>query len=670
MATPPNRAKPAAPSIPTKAQAPPTHRSPDLAKFILLTSLGVGVLAGLAEICWSYLLPVFSAEWRAVLPTSASSLLAFAAAALATDVPLVLAGGILLLIPLSLLTRATRLAGTSRRLRVLARGTILGGVLCYLYIGWMVLFVLLASQRQTLAYWLILIGGAATLLLLALLASAAITAARRRWHRATPTAIWSAAVIVLVILIVPLFWHYRASQVAHPIIAVSTAGPRPNILLVTVDTLRVDYLGCYGHPWIKTPTVDALAGDGVVFDAAISQAPSTTPSHCSLMTSMYPFDHGAENGKPMKRGLITLADVLGAHGYETVAFTSATTTRSINSGLQQGFDRYVDSLVAWSEAFGHDEFQHLILFYLVGIAEHSRIPGEVVTNRALRWLEDRSGKPFFAWLHYFDPHLPYGSPPPFRQMYKGKIADGRPMATQRERYAEDITYVDFQLDRFIDALQQKNLYDNTLIIVASDHGEAFGERHGDVVETSHGRYLYDTTQHVPLVFKPPGARRLARRVAELIELTDVAPTVLNLLQIDVPAAFVGKPLAELLEDRPFSHAGRDAHAFNVIDVVPPGAARHEVLFVQQLAVRSKQWKFITRPRLNQEELYDLLEDPREFTNLASERLEDARQHRTEITSLWDRQRDTSQDPRQRLAPALVRELQALGYLGGDDQDDG
>jgi arylsulfatase A-like enzyme len=643
--------------------------APELARVVMLTALAAGVLAGLAEAGWAYLLPIINAQWRAVLPASLGGLAVFAAAAVATDVLLALAAGLVLLLLLALLTRVTRVSGASPRLHLLARAVIFGGTLCYLYVGWIVLFVLLAGQRQTLAYRAIVGGGAAVLLLIALLVSLALTALERRGRQHAMMVTWCVLAGLLVIALGPAWWRYRVSQPAAASIAVSAGGPRPNVLLVTLDTVRLDYLGCYGHAWIQTPAVDELAAHGVVFDAAIAQAPSTAPSHCSIMTSVYPFDHGAENGKPMARGLVTLADVLRANGYETVAFVSSTTTRSINSGLQQGFERYVDSLVPWAELFGCDEFQHLIFFYVVGILEHSQIPGKVVSDRALRWLAQRSDRPFFAWLHYFDPHLPYGSPPPARGMYTGKITDGLPMAAERERYAEDITYADLQFGRFLAALREQHLYDDTLIIVASDHGEAFGEQHGDVIEKAHGRYLYDTTQRVPLIIKPAGARLWARRVAEQVELTDIAPTILDLLGIEIPGGFRGKPLAELLEAGPFSYAGRDAHAFNVIDVVPAQAGRHQVAFVQQLAVRSPQWKFITRPRAAEEELYNLVEDPSERSNLVGADPQAAAERRARILPYWDPQRDTSEDPRQRLAPSLVRELQALGYLGGGDDDE-
>ena len=638
-----------------------------MAASILLTSLGVGVLAGLVEICWAYLLPMFSEQWRATLPKSAGGLLSFCAGAVAADGLLVLFGGIFLLILLTLLTRVTRLSTQSARLRVVARAAIMGGTACYLFNGWTALFLLCSGDQETSTDRLIAAAGSVTLLLFALLGSAGLEAARRRWHRVTPAAVWFTAVITLLVVTAPPFWRYRASHDPRREISISNAGPRPNILLVTLDTLRSDYVACYGHPWIKTPTLDQLAADGFAFDAAISQAPSTTPSHCSLMTSVYPFDHGAENGRPMKPDLITLADVLRAAGYETTAFASATTTRSINTGLQQGFDRYVDSLVSWSELFGRDEFQHLIFFYLAGFMRDTQIPGEVVTNRALRWLENRSDKPFFTWLHYFDPHEPYGSPPPFRDMYSGTITDGLPMAAERQRYAEDITYADFELGRFLNTLKRKHLYDETLIIVTSDHGEAFGETHAHIVETGHGHYLSDVTQRVPLIIKPTGPHPRGRRVSEQVELIDLAPTVLSLLEIESPGGFCGNSFAALLDSRSPAYADRYAYAFNVVHVARPGA-EPDVMFLQQLAARSNDWKYIARPRLDEAELYDLRQDPHERTNLASRYPDIAARLHTQIVPFWNPQRDRSEDPRQGLAPALVHELRALGYLGEPDDE--
>ena len=627
-------------------------------------ALHVGLLVGLAEVCWSYFLPVISDDWRAVLPVNLPELLAFAAAAVATDTAVMALGAVLwigLLIPLG------RLRLISRRLPQIGPHLVLWSGLCYLYLGWTMFFVFLSTDRNRMVYRLILMGGVVVLLFLTLGLGKLSAAVVKRWPRRG----WVVKRVVplagLLLILLPAYNRQRTSQQRTPDIAMGSEGPRPHVLLVTIDTLRADYLGCYGHPWIQTPTLDGVAGDGVLFEAAISQAPSTCPSHCSMLTSTYPFDHGAENGKPMRRGLVSLSDVLKAHGYETAAFVSSTTTRSISSGLHQGFEQYEDSLVSWSTAFSRDDFQNLILFYLVGIAQQSQIPGGVVTDRALDWLDRRSDRPFFAWLHYFDPHAPYGAPPPFRDMYTGRADPRYPLATERERYAEDITYADAQLGRFIDEMKVRGLYDETLIIITSDHGEAFGEVHDDTSDVGHGGHLYDATQIVPLIIKPPGSSHRPRRVAQQIELVDLAPTVLRFLRIPRPGAWIGQPLNELLEGRSDPDPERMAYSFNTVGAADPDSP-HKIMFPQQIAVRSTEWKFITVPRTAHEELYYLPDDPHERINRAEQRPEVVAEFRLEAGKFWDPQRSTA-DPRRRLAPGVIRQLEALGYVGDDPEED-
>lgn len=662
----------AEPGDPGPAEADRVALAGALLPFILRNCLALGVLAALAEICWTYLLPMIRPQWRALLPTGVGEWALFLAAGLATDVPLALLAGLLLWLIVAGLLRARGQAGGGRWRLILTRMVILGAMLSYLYVGWLGFFVVRVPQIETAAGWSLLAAGVVVMLLVSLGISVALARPRpaRGWSAASKT--WCVALGALIVASLVGFGHYRARGPvrAEPSIAVRSGGPRPNVLLVTLDTLRGDYLGCYGHPWIQTPTLDELAVHGVLFETGIAQAPQTCPSHCSIMTGMYPFDHDARwNGTPMKPGLITLAGVLRAHGYETIAFTSATPTRSIDSGLDRGFERYVDSLVPWSTVFSYDGFQRLIFFYLVGVAQRSQIRGEVVSDRAIAWLKSRrDDRPFFAWLHYFDPHDPYGSPPPFRGMYAGRIRDGRPAAAERERYAEDITYADHQLGRVIAELRGQGLYDQTLIIVTSDHGEAFGEQHGTVTEYGHLWYLYDTTQHVPLIIKPPGARLQARRVAEQVQLVDLAPTVLRYLDIDPPPSFVGTPLNDLLAGRPTTQPGeRQAFSFSIRRYVAPEADGARGGYYQQLAVRTPAWKYITMPRVGHDELYDLRADPAERFEVSGQYPDVVAERSEHLRPFWDPEHDTGEHPRQRLAPRLISQLQALGYLGDDRQ---
>ncbi len=634
--------------------------------------MAVGMLAGLAEFIWTYLLPAVRDGWHAVLPENLGDILLFLLAAIATDGLLVLVGGGLVLAVVFIVRVSGWKRATEARLRFWGRTALLAGAALYLFVGWLGLFVIPASQLLSTGGLAITIAGAVVIVTSAALVTAAFESQRSWFRRVTRVRVLCGTVCLLIALSTGLVVRHQQSLTPQSSIAPPAAahGPRPNIVLVTIDTLRADYLGCYGHPWIETPTVDALARDGVVFDTAVAQAPSTGPSHTSIFTSVYPFDHEAENGKPMKRGLVTLADALAAAGYETVAFTSSTTTRSTNSRLNQGFDRYVDSLVPWSTLFGYDGFQHLIAFYLAGVVQHYQIRGEVVTDRALDWLATRTtDKPFFAWLHYFDPHDPYGAPPPFRGKYRGRINDGAPGAGKRESYAEDITYADHQLGRVMDSLRRRALYDSALIIVTSDHGEAFGEQHAEVIEWAHGACLYDTTQHVPLVIKPPGAGSPARRVEGQVQLVDLAPTILRFLDIDPPEQFVGRPLNSAVDGGDADSSYRDAVACNVSRMESTGPGGHEVRFLQQLSIRSPDWKYITIPSADRRELYDLRSDPAERYNIALQHAEVVTGRHAAIESYWRPEIETGKDPRNRLAPALVRQLQALGYLVDDGDDE-
>lgn len=640
-------------------------------KSLLLTALGVGALTGLGEVWWAYTLPLLSQAWRTVLPSSFLSLLAFFAAAIVTDGLLILLVGFMVLVVRACIIRAKPGLRLSQRLWTVTRATVLSAGTCYLYVAWMRLHILRTIPLGSVTYCLIFVLGMLVLWALAWSLSAKLWAGKRRWLVASPARLWLTAAVVLAAATIPGFMGHRSATRVQLGIQVTRSGPRPNVLLVTVDTLRADYLACYGHPWIQTPNLDRIARDGVLFETAISQAPRTGPSHGSIMTSLYPFDHDGENGRPMKRGLVTLADVLNVHGYETVAFTSALTTCSTTTGLQQGFDRYVDSLISWSELFGHDEIQNLVFFRLygawlartAGLGASSEIRGEVVTDRAMHWLEHRTQKPFFAWLHYFDPHAPYDAPLTFRGMYQDQDDE------RKARYAEEISYVDAQVGRFIDALREKGLYDDTLIIVTSDHGEAFGESHDGVVEFGHTYYLYDTTQRVPLLIKPAHARNTQRRLTQQVELMDIAPTILSILEMEIPAEFVGESLVEALDGRPLSPEGRDALSFSIIETTLPDSDAARLAYVRQFSVRSAEWKYILIPRADRAELYDLVLDPQERTNIVATRPEIAAHRHAQLVPFLEADQQVTEDPRQNVAPEFLNRLKSLGYLGGTHEDE-
>jgi len=666
------------------------------------------MLVGLAEVWWSYKMPDFDESWRAVLPASLGGLALFTLTAVVTDVAACLCLFTVAWAVFGLLGRlglhgrrgptpresppsAAPTAPSSEPVascprqpaqapppkgrrkserRFAALWLVLTVGLSYLYVGWQGLFFMPADESGNAAYLAVMAMGIIGAAMLAALLAGLLSLARSRIRWAGQLAVCLAAVAIIVATL-PAFGRYRRADQTHLDVPVaSEPGPRPNILFVTIDTLRCDYVRCCGNAWIKTPTLDGLAADGVFFEYAISQAPTTTPSHCSIMTSVYPNAHRAFNGKPMRRGFTTIADVLRANGYETTAFVASTTVRSINSGLQQGFDDYVDSLVPWSTVFSRDEFQNLIFFYLAGLAQDSQLRGEIVTDRALAWLVKRpTDKPFFVWLHYFDPHDPYAAPEPFGSMYRGTLArDGLPMPADREAYAGEVTYADHELGRFLDEVKRRSLYQDLLVVVVSDHGEAFGEQHWHYTDVRHGGHLYDPTQRVPLVFKMPGGIGSGRRVTTQVETTDIAPTILKLLHIGPPAGFVGRPLDELIENRPYAHRGGLAYSTTFVQANDPSDPSGQSFFVQRMACRSPDWKYLFTTHFDLEELYDLANDPRERRNVASAYQSICAERRARVTAVLKEEHDDLVDPRLRVNPAMRRQLKSLGYIGGDDEE--
>ncbi len=275
---------------------------------------------------------------------------------------------------------------------------------------------------------------------------------------------------------------------------------RPSVILITIDTLRADHVGCYGAQTVKTPTLDALAHQGVVFERAISQVPLTWPSHAVILTGTYPFQNGVQDftGQPLAQQFRSVAQAFRQAGYATGAVVSAFVLDR-SWGLARGFDFYDDAFSA--ETFAKKD---------IGLVD--RRAGESVAH-AIAWLKKTPRRPFFFWLHLYDPHSPYDPPEPYRTEYHSHLYDG------------EIAYADHELGNLMSWLKQNHLYDSSLIVALSDHGESLGE-HG---EDEHGFFLYNATVHVPLIVKPPAGSGIdAGRRREPVETTAVAPTLLQL----------------------------------------------------------------------------------------------------------------------------------------------
>ncbi len=352
---------------------------------------------------------------------------------------------------------------------------------------------------------------------------------------------------------------------------------RPNLLLVTIDTLRADRLGCYGFGLAYTPAADRLAREGVRCTDAVTAAPITLPAHSSIMTGLYPPAHGVrDNGNyALGADAVTLAERLGAAGYRTGAFVSAAVlTRRY--GLEQGFATYDDDL--WSE----DEPA------LFMIRER---PAARTVERALSWLADwRAGdpaRPFFLWVHLFDPHQPY-------DVRSVDLAARTPTP-----YDAEIAEADRGTGRLLAWLEEHAALDDTLVVLTADHGESLGE-HG---EPTHGIFIYDATIRVPLLWRFPRALPAGATYDGPVRHIDIVPTVLALLGLPGGDTTQGADLAAAL-------AGRSA---------PPALAQYaEARLAEEgfgmaplVGVRQGGRKYIAAPR---PELYDLRADPREVTN--------------------------------------------------------
>lgn len=618
-------------------------------RHLISCGAAMGLFMGLFEICWVYLLPTFFPNRRYELPVATVG--RFVCIAVVVDVLLMIVAAVCLGLLIRIVRSLWRSAYSFRHWSALIRFLLIAGALSYLHIGIVYSYFKPGTQRLK---FQVAIAGILPIIVISIVVVWLLGILIRRFGTVASKAVWVLALAVLLCTAAPNYLRYRSKTFVKLDLPTIHINHPPNILLVTLDTLRADHLACYGNKIVKTPVLDEFAADGCVFEAAFAQAPTTTPSHCSIMTSTYLNQHGAINGCAMRVGIPTLAEILQANGYETAAFVSATTVRSTNSGLHRGFDYYEDSISIHTSLFRHDEVQFILADYLLVKLQNSRIPGYIVSNRALPWLNRRRQKPFFLWLHYFDPHSPYDAPYPYKDMYDHKIDSTLPYALLRGRYAGEVTYTDFELGRIIKSLKDKGLYDDMFIIVTSDHGEAFGEKHGDITEFQHGRYLYDTTQHVPLIIKLPEIKGAGQRIKDVVQLVDLAPTVLDYLGIPSPELFKGQSLLDLLNREQRSEPGI-AYAERK-NYIPPRQALKER---RMLAMRTPEIKYICEVDGKHQELYDIVSDPEETINIYRRKPELAKNYYKRIQETLGEPVET--DP-VTLDPRVIEQLRTLGYI--------
>ena len=408
-----------------------------------------------------------------------------------------------------------------------------------------------------------------------------------------------------------------AIVVAALLLIATRRGPAPmGLLIITLDTTRADRLSPYGFMNVTLPHLERLAREGVVFDQATSVAPLTLPAHTTLFTGLLPPHHGVrDNGDAsLEDSATTLAEILAARGFRTAGFVGSVVLDP-ERGLKQGFEVYKGVGAAGR-----------------GTVETRQRRADVVMNDAIGWLDTVGESRFFLWTHLYDAHRPYDPPEPYRTTYGHNL------------YVGEIAFADAQIGRLLEALEQRQLLDRTIVMVTADHGESLGE-HG---ERDHGIFVYEGVLRVPLVIRAPGLG--AGRVNDVVRLTDLMPTALDLLGVPAPPAD-GTSLVDLMRGR--------RHDLNL-------EAYSESLYPERLgwsrlhALRSGRFKLIDAPR---PELYDLEDDPFEERNIYDGRPTVAKPMAARLASMAATlTAPGASDQRIEATPELRAQLGALGYV--------
>lgn len=407
---------------------------------------------------------------------------------------------------------------------------------------------------------------------------------------------------------------------SHPRVIGRLDPNAPSVLLVTLDTTRSDRLGIYGHASASTPVLDALAREGAWFSNAQAQSAWTAPSHATILSGLAPREHGLLfNGETISPGVTSIVDIFAQAGYPTAAFVSGFPLVG-GLGFRSAFDVYDDNMS--ETGFPRPKGSELVSGLkrmLTGDLTSWRRDAEATSARAIRWLDAQRGSPYFVWLHYFDPHLPYLQRP------VDSPTDGRWYSLDHERkleiaaspeamdhmlalYDAQVTYADRWLGRVIEHARDAAPGD-LWIIVTADHGESFGEH-----DLYFDRDSYEITSRVPLIIVPPESVSFPRgRRDELVGSIDIAPTILAAVGLEPNGGMSGTRLDRVIRDRTFFRV----HQFSQDEAtasISVRTRRHHL--IERIFGREGRF-FLTKDR----EVYDVIADPSESTNLAGAGLE-------------------------------------------------
>ena len=417
------------------------------------------------------------------------------------------------------------------------------------------------------------------------------------------------------LLIIPI-----VSLILAVLIGPSRKNTPPNVLLITFDTTRAGYLGCYGEPEARTPNIDRLAHEGALFTHCATCTSMTLPSHSSIMTGNYPFVHRVRRNATDK---LTDANSVLAESFQSADYATGAVLAAIvlnkQFGLDQGFDSYLDL----SPRPGMD-------------ARRVYRNGDEVCDEAITLLDNTAGQHFFMWVHFYDPHYPYE--PRTRQTN-----------SPEEAYADEITFMDMQVGRLLTELARLGVDDNTLVVLVGDHGEGLGD-HG---EWQHGFFVYESTLHVPLVFWWPDRLEAGRVVDQQVRTIDIAPTILDLVGLTPLSDIQGRSLTPLL-------AGHElAEKLPAYAEALEGNSQLSLAPLRSITVG--EWKYMLAP---QPALFDLKTDPAEQVNLIDQQPEIADELHDELRQLIADAPAPLEggDTFVQLTAEEVERLESLGYV--------
>jgi arylsulfatase A-like enzyme len=428
------------------------------------------------------------------------------------------------------------------------------------------------------------------------------------------------------------------------------SGP-PNLILISLDTTRRDHTSVYGYERETTPNLEQFAAEGVRFALAYAPSSTTGPSHATLFTSLHPITHRVvKNGRVLTPPHETLAERLHEHGWVTGGVVSSYVLDA-RFGLAQGFD-------SWDDDFDAATASVRKLRWEGAEVEVFDRTADVTTQRVLAWLDGpRDDRPFFLFVHYFDPHAPWVPPAGFARAFPPADRPGDGLRILKARYDAEIAFVDQQLGALLEALDEHRLEENTIVAITADHGEGLMQ-HGLLL---HGAQIYEEQVRVPLLLRWPARLPAGRVIEGAVSLIDVAPTLLELagVPIEVGDAWQGRSLVPVIEGREALDPSQPIFLFR--QHYEHGYDSGTPVAGEQYGIRVGDWKLILGPEEGTRQLFDVARDPRERRDVAAEEPERAAELERRIAD-WRAQHTREETAPEAISPEDLERLRALGYV--------